>query len=129
MRERGIPERTMGTAAWVRHLKSTTPCMDCGQSYPFYVMQFDHRPNEIKSFEISRARRHTREEVLAEIAKCDLVCANCHHIRTYDRVIRRPKIINLKRCARCGAMYAGPYRGHADDPEHVRSLRTVRGAA
>ena len=61
------------------------PCADCGMSYPYYVMQFDHLDD--KKFTISKYVRNGRsiEDVLAEIAKCDVVCANCHAERTYRR--------------------------------------------
>jgi hypothetical protein len=61
------------------------PCQDCGASYPHYVMDFDHRGD--KAFIISKYRTYnkTLENVKAEIAKCDLVCANCHRIRTFTR--------------------------------------------
>jgi hypothetical protein len=61
------------------------PCMDCGVQYPSCVMEWDHRPGEIKLFTISQGVNRGRPlaELLAEIAKCDLVCANCHRIRTH----------------------------------------------
>ncbi len=48
-------------------------------------MEFDHRDPETKLFALtsSRAMLKPREELLAEIAKCDIVCANCHRARTY----------------------------------------------
>lgn len=62
------------------------PCMDCGEEFPSYVMQFDHREPALKLFTIgSSAGAYTREEILAEIAKCDVVCANCHAIRTFGQ--------------------------------------------
>ena len=68
---------------FVRQLK-TGPCMDCGAKHPPYVMQFDHRNPKEKKFAISRymAIRTTVENLLVEVAKCDLVCANCHAYRT-----------------------------------------------
>lgn len=70
------------TRTIVRKLKSV-PCMDCGQRYPYYVMDFDHR--EDKEFTISKRRAYSIEKLLAEIAKCDVVCSNCHRIRTFNR--------------------------------------------
>jgi hypothetical protein len=65
------------------------PCADCGNSYPYYVMDFDHRPGTNKSFEISDFLASvvvsTYGRVDAEIAKCDVVCSNCHRIRTHER--------------------------------------------
>lgn len=69
----------------VRQAKNK-PCDDCGVSYPYYVMDFDHRPDEEKSFEVARAYL-TRgwSKIEAEIAKCDVVCSNCHRVRTHTR--------------------------------------------
>ena len=67
-------------------LKAGKPCTDCGRVNPYQVMQWDHLPGYEKLGDISQAFwGRTREEVLAEIAKCDLVCANCHAIRTFSR--------------------------------------------
>jgi len=49
-------------------------------------MQFDHRPGTIKLGTISGdLRGRPRHVILDEIAKCDLVCANCHFVRTHER--------------------------------------------
>jgi len=58
------------------------PCADCGKRYPPYVMDFDHLRD--KEFNISRAvhKRVSVKRLLDEIAKCDIVCSNCHRIRT-----------------------------------------------
>lgn len=66
-----------------RDLKNK-PCADCGVEYPYYVMQYDHRGDKID--DVSRfLRQHKRAAMLAEIAKCDVVCANCHATRTWKR--------------------------------------------
>lgn len=60
------------------------PCMDCGQSYPSYVMDFDHRDPSTKKFDIAKVYKISSEQKLRdEIAKCDVVCSNCHRIRTH----------------------------------------------
>lgn len=60
------------------------PCMDCNISYPPFVMDFDHR--EDKEFDISRGYLTGNiTKIMKEIEKCDLVCANCHRIRTHAR--------------------------------------------
>lgn len=67
----------------VRAAKSR-PCMDCGQTFPTYVMDFDHVRGE-KLFNVSQGyqQKRTLAEVAAEIEKCDVVCSNCHRIRTF----------------------------------------------
>jgi len=69
----------------MRALKSG-PCVDCGISFHFSAMDFDHRPGEIKKFNVSAAQGRNMERVLKEIAKCDLVCSNCHRFRTFSRL-------------------------------------------
>lgn len=71
----------------LRELKEASPCMDCGRSYSFYVMQYDHRPGVDKVSDVGKMAKgsYTWERILAEIAKCDLVCANCHAERTWQR--------------------------------------------
>lgn len=61
------------------------PCMDCGGVFPTECMDFDHVRGD-KKFTISVQRRRPWQEVLDEIAKCDVVCANCHRIRTKRRM-------------------------------------------
>jgi len=69
-----------------RQIKSR-PCADCGIQYPFYVMDFDHREGELKEYELNRIDRMTTRALLHEIEKCDVVCANCHRERTYQRLM------------------------------------------
>ena len=61
------------------------PCADCHGIFPAYVMDFDHVRGE-KKFGIAHGM-HNRplDDVLLEIAKCNLVCSNCHRIRTHTR--------------------------------------------
>lgn len=74
--------------AFVRSLKDK-PCMDCGVKYPHYVMDFDHREGETKIRSVAMmVRRSGLEALKAEIAKCDLVCSNCHRERTWQRLHR-----------------------------------------
>jgi len=59
------------------------PCADCGERYPFYVMDFDHIEGD-KEREIGSMYNFLNpEKVIEEILKCEVVCANCHRIRTY----------------------------------------------
>ena len=61
------------------------PCMDCGIQYPPHVMDFDHVRGK-KDFYIGQFGRSKSTSCLqAEIEKCDVVCANCHRLRTHVR--------------------------------------------
>lgn len=71
---------------WIRRVKESSPCHDCGVFYPWYVMDFDHVSGE-KSGNISdfMARMVSKKKIQDEIDKCELVCSNCHRARTYTR--------------------------------------------
>ena len=74
-----------GQARMLDRLRSR-PCSDCGGMFAPCAMDFDHRDAAAKRYTISRmiGRAGTRT-IIAEIAKCDIVCANCHRDRTYRR--------------------------------------------
>jgi hypothetical protein len=56
------------------------PCRDCGETDPM-VLEFDHMRD--KSFNIGGGLPYRNwASILAEIEKCEVVCANCHQRRT-----------------------------------------------
>ena len=59
------------------------PCMDCGGKFHHSAMDFDHIGD--KEFEISKIYTRSKELLDKEIAKCEIVCSNCHRVRTYNR--------------------------------------------
>lgn len=68
-----------------QEIKGTTPCSDCGLKYPHYVMDFDHVRGK-KRFNIASTSSIPSMRALEEeIAKCDVVCSNCHRHRTFMR--------------------------------------------
>ena len=69
----------------IQKIKSETPCKDCGQKFHYSQMDFDHLDDTQKSFELNQARWRKWEEIEKEINKCELVCANCHRLRTFNR--------------------------------------------
>ena len=80
--------RTYYYHEWPEFLASVKagPCADCGHTYPPVVMDFDHVPERgVKLRAIARMWSRSKEAIVAEIAKCDLVCANCHRLRTWAR--------------------------------------------
>ncbi len=62
------------------------PCTDCGRVFPPECMDFDHLDGATKEGNVCQLMNSgCRERVYAEIAKCELVCACCHRIRTRRR--------------------------------------------
>ncbi len=72
---------------WVYDLKNSTPCTDCGVLYPYYITDFDRTGERgVKVNTVSKIiNTGNFEKLKLEIAKCDLVCSNCHRFRTYRR--------------------------------------------
>jgi hypothetical protein len=73
--------------AWLDSLKEDKPCADCGGTYPSYVMEWDHLPGAIKTLVLANTRKaaYSKKRILAELEKCELVCANCHRERTFGK--------------------------------------------
>lgn len=79
-------KRKQGIVAWMRELKSSQPCTDCGGWFHPAAMTFDHLPGTTKRDHVSNlVYAGYRKVLLDEIAKCELVCANCHAVRTFMR--------------------------------------------
>lgn len=71
---------------YVRRIKTENPCLDCLSFYPYYVMDFDHvRGTKLGDVSDLSSKWCNPAVLMAEIAKCDLVCSNCHRERTQQR--------------------------------------------
>ena len=63
----------------------SAPCQDCGGRFHTAAMEFDHIDPKSKHFHIAGMAGFSRERLLLEASKCDLVCANCHRVRESRR--------------------------------------------
>lgn len=77
---------------YVNRSKIDKPCTDCGKVYLPVVMDYDHLPGFEKSANVSSLvqKGMAISKIQEEIAKCELVCANCHRIRTWVRKGSKP---------------------------------------
>jgi hypothetical protein len=116
-REREIERVTRRQAATVEFLPQLRdrPCADCGGRFVPVQMDFDHRHPSTKRFWLSKATLKNREELLAEAAKCDVVCANCHSVRSrrQHRAWLARRDLTAPRCERID-YYRAKWRWHAD---------------
>jgi hypothetical protein len=129
---RGKQQVSLG---WIHSLKDG-PCMDCHSSFPYWCMDFDH-VRGVKLVNVSRMVSGSRDRILAEVAKCDLVCACCHRSRTANRMVRTNvaerrqnflvKLNSLKGnpCLDCGT----PFPPEAMDFDHLQGEKVVRVSA
>ena len=83
-------ERKLRRVEWLIQAKlERKHCVDClllvtRDNWP--IFEWDHLDPAQKSFTIAQNRHARLELVAAEIAKCDLVCRNCHGLRTYKQI-------------------------------------------
>src|SRR4051794_15336455 len=74
-----VKEKRREIRIWMDELRSGLSCIECGENHPA-TLDFHHRDPSQKGFTLSRAttKSASRETLLVEIEKCDVLCANCH---------------------------------------------------
>ena len=70
---------------YIREYKERYPCADCKVAYPYYVMDFDHVRGKKHANVMELVPTLSKKKIDEEIAKCEIVCSNCHRIRTHMR--------------------------------------------
>ena len=81
---KGSAVRRKKYADFIKDYKLENGCEDCGYNEHSCALQFDHIDPSQKLFNIARGRDYPWKVFLAEIAKCRVLCANCHAIRTHS---------------------------------------------
>jgi hypothetical protein len=69
---------------WIAEYKLRVGCADCGYKDHHAALDFDHVRGD-KTINVCTAKSIAQAK--AEIAKCEVVCANCHRIRSYERMV------------------------------------------
>lgn len=79
-------KKAVALKAWMVELKSK-PCVDCNGIFPICCMDFDHVDGKLKCYNIGSmfAHHYSKDLIQTELDKCELVCSNCHRIRTRNR--------------------------------------------
>lgn len=70
--------------SYLSALKMEKGCIKCGYREHPAALDFDHRNPKEKLFIISSYGRRPWDLVLEELKKCDVVCANCHRIKSAE---------------------------------------------
>jgi protein-arginine kinase activator protein McsA len=84
VRNRTIQRRKLNQEKLLEFLKDQT-CRDCGTN-DYRVFEFDHINND-KFRNVSQlvVEGYGWDKIKTEMNKCEVVCANCHRIRTFTR--------------------------------------------
>lgn len=64
----------------------SNPCTDCGNSFHWFAMDFDHVGDKVADIHQMVRRGFPLARIREEISKCELVCAVCHRLRTWNRL-------------------------------------------
>lgn len=70
-------ERARELREWFVEHKKGLSCSRCPEDR-WYVLEFHHRHSKDKEVSVMVADSYSRERILKEIEKCDVLCANCH---------------------------------------------------
>ena len=69
----------------IREIKMERGCLDCGYNSHPEALDFDHIGTDKIANVTALCYSSKWDKIETEIAKCEVVCANCHRIRTASR--------------------------------------------
>jgi hypothetical protein len=103
--------------AVIDEIKAHAGCKDCGRKdLPPCCYDFDHLDGSQKSFPVGVNMRRGAGAILDEIAKCEVVCANCHRVRTVSRLAPLIAVTEPE-----------PFIDHVGRVTDLRALAVARG--
>lgn len=74
-----IVERKARLRLWMKNYKADLVCVKCGEAHPA-CLDFHHTNPDVKEVSIGTvaAKGWGQARILREMAKCQVLCANCH---------------------------------------------------
>lgn len=99
-RDKAKTRKSRLVLGWAKKLKAIRllggKCKCCGETRP-WLLEFHHRDESSKDYGMSYLKHHSWEKFVKELAKCDLLCRNCHgDIHFKDRFLEFEKEITEK---------------------------------
>ena len=81
-------DRKSKKLAYVQQYKQSHSCVDCGENYPYWVLELDHLRDKVANIsEMCNSKSFNLQSIVEELEKCEVVCANCHKNRTWTRLV------------------------------------------
>jgi len=79
-------ERHRKRREWILGIKASLKCSRCGESRPM-CLDFHHLDGSAKEYNIATmiGKHHPKERILNEIAKCSVLCRNCHAVEHWEQ--------------------------------------------
>ena len=83
-----VDERKQNIVEWFKEYKSTLKCEKCSENHPA-TLDFHHSIPEEKEHSISNMIRDgfSKENILKEMSKCEVLCSNCHRKHHYNNAL------------------------------------------
>jgi hypothetical protein len=84
-----LRKRRKDRRAWFDEIVNKLSCVKCGENHPG-CLDFHHRDPGTKDGAIGHMLNDftSKELILAEMKKCDVLCANCHRKHHHEERIR-----------------------------------------
>lgn len=81
-----VRENKRKVREWFNDYKSGLACEECGQNHPA-TLDFHHLDSDAKDVEVGQlvGYGYGKDLILAEVAKCKVLCSNCHRILHYEQ--------------------------------------------
>lgn len=76
-------DRAKENGQWLSDIRVASGCKVCGERHPA-CLEFHHRDQSTKELNFSSSKAMSRSRLAAEVAKCDVLCANCHKKHHYE---------------------------------------------
>jgi hypothetical protein len=88
-RERDL-KRATANRQFIAQYKLDKGCIDCGYNKDARALEFDHihndgKPHSGKQRTVASMMYFSMKKIMEEVSKCEVVCCNCHAIRTHER--------------------------------------------
>lgn len=83
-------------------IKEKSGCIDCGYNLHHSALEFDHLPQYDKTCSVMSLIHRSWERIMEEVNKCEIVCANCHAIRTFNRRGPMAELADAQDLGSCG---------------------------
>lgn len=77
-----VKQRIKRRSRWIGKYKCAKGCKDCGYNQFSVALDFDHIDPNNKTLAVSKLLSSNLKKLMSEIRKCEVVCANCHRVRT-----------------------------------------------
>lgn len=61
-----------------------TPCFDCKQEYPHFVLDLHHEGKKTDNLSVAYRDGWGINKIVKELKECIVLCSNCHRLRTHS---------------------------------------------